>query len=75
MPASDDANLCPFCRRGRLAEQDRDIAFHQSTDKGYVFCRVTIPVTVCEHCRSVTWTDEAEAIIERAVRREYEKLP
>jgi hypothetical protein len=75
MPGSDEDNLCPFCKQGRVIKRQQEIAFHQSTDKGYVFCRVTIPVSVCDHCGSMTWTREAEATIDEAVRREYDKLP
>jgi hypothetical protein len=74
MSAADDANVCQFCRRGPLTAGSREIAFHQSTDKGYVFCRVTVPMTICEQCGAMTWDSRAEAIIEEAVRREYDKL-
>jgi hypothetical protein len=30
---------------------------------------------ICDHCGSKTWDDDAEAIIEEAVRQEYQKLP
>jgi hypothetical protein len=33
-----------------------------------------IPVGVCDHCGSKSWEEAAEAIIEEAVRKEYEKL-
>jgi hypothetical protein len=75
MPPREDTDLCAFCKRGRLVQRNRELAFHQATDKGEVFCRVTIPVTVCEQCRSMTWGANAEADIEQAVRREYDKLP
>ena len=35
---------------------------------------VTIPLGVCDHCGSKHWTEDAEAITEAAVRREYAKL-
>jgi hypothetical protein len=69
---SDDA--CPVCKRGRFALHNEDISFYQWTDKGYVFCRAAIPVRVCNGCGFKSWDDAAEAAIEEAVRREYDKL-
>jgi hypothetical protein len=74
MSDSDEGN-CIFCKRGRVVKREETIAFHQSTDKGYVFCRVSIPVAICEGCGSRTWDEAAEAAIEAAVRKGYEKLP
>jgi hypothetical protein len=75
MRGGNDTSLCPFCKRGQVTQRQQEIAFHQSTDKGYVFCRVTVPVSVCNQCGSMTWDAEVEAIIEEAVRQAYEKLP
>jgi hypothetical protein len=75
MPSSDDVDLCLFCRRGRVVARNKELAFYQSTDKGDVFCRVTVPVGVCNQCGSITSDAETEAVIEEAVRREYDKLP
>jgi hypothetical protein len=33
-----------LCKRGNLIKEDRAIAFSQWTDKGYVVCRVTVPM-------------------------------
>jgi hypothetical protein len=40
-----------------------------------VFCRATIPIGVCDRCGSRHWSEDAETIIEDAVRQEYQKLP
>ena len=74
MSDSNEGNLCVFCRRGCVVKHEETIAFHQSTDKGYVFCRVSIPIATCEACGSRTWDEAAEAAIEEAVQREYKKL-
>jgi len=66
---------CDFCESGHVTARDQHIAFRQLTDRGYVSCRVTVPVGVCDHCRSGHWSKEAEAVVEEAVRREYEKRP
>jgi hypothetical protein len=73
-PPNDDER-CVFCRVGSLIRSDREIAFKQWTDKGYLFCRVTIPMEICDHCGSKTWHDDAEAIIDETVREEYKKMP
>jgi hypothetical protein len=75
MPSSGNGNLCYFCKRGHFVRISRQIAFHQWTDKGYVLCRVEVPVGVCDRCASCDWSEEAEGIIEAAVRREYDRLP
>ncbi|MGA7487205.1 MAG: hypothetical protein WBW74_09760 [Xanthobacteraceae bacterium] len=65
---------CDFCKHGHVAWNDRRVAFRQWTDRGHVSCSVTIPLGVCDHCRSGHWSADAEAIVEDAVRRAYEKL-
>jgi hypothetical protein len=73
--AEDDPTLCEFCRRGHVIERTQDIAVHQSSDKGYVHCRVTLPVLFCEACGSITSAPGAEDLIEEAFRRAYNALP
>jgi hypothetical protein len=75
MPGKFEGDTCPFCKRGTLSWQDQELAFHQRTSKGYVFCRVTVGVGICNSCGLKSLTDVAEAMIEDAVRREFEKLP
>jgi hypothetical protein len=70
----DNAQDCDFCKHGHVDIRAQDIAFRQWTDKGYVFCRATIPIGVCNRCGSRHWSEDAEAIIEDVVRREYRKL-
>jgi hypothetical protein len=70
----DNAQRCDFCKIGHIVKCKEEIAFRQSTDKGYVFCRAVIPIGVCSHCGSRNWDEAAEAIIEEAIRNEYEKL-
>ena len=66
--------ICVFCKRGCVIERDEEIAFVQWTDKGYVNCRVTIPMTICAQCGSKVCDARAEAAIDQAVRQEYDKL-
>jgi hypothetical protein len=66
---------CDFCKIGHVVRRNQPISFHQWTDKGYVFCNATIPVGICDRCRAEHWDEVAEAMIEDAVRKEYDKLP
>ncbi len=73
--SKNEVGLCELCKRGRIVRRIEAISFQQWTDKGYVFCQASIPMTVCAHCGSRSWEDAAERIIEEAVQREYKKLP
>lgn len=70
-----DADLCDFCKQGKLIKRTEEIAFHQWTDRGTVFCKVNIPMGICDMCGAKTWDESAESIIEEAVRQAREKLP
>jgi hypothetical protein len=74
MSKLENVQRCDLCKVGNIVKRKREVAFRQWTDKGYVFCRVTIPMGICQHCGSQTWDQATEAIIEAAVRTEYEKL-
>ena len=52
MEKPKSGGTCYFCKKGRFVENTEEIAFKQWTDKGYLFCRVVVPVDVCEHCGS-----------------------
>jgi hypothetical protein len=73
--SKDRMEICDFCKIGRLIERTQLIAFHQWTDKGYVFCRATVLIGVCEACGSRNFDEVAEATIDEAVRKAYEELP
>jgi hypothetical protein len=75
MTINHDADVCDVCGRETIIRRRRDIAFRQWTSKGYVFCRVTVPVGICGNCGARNWDEAAEAIIEEAIKREVEKLP
>ena len=74
MSEQSNQDRCDFCQSSHVTRYFRQIPFRQQTDKGYVSCRVTIPLGVCDQCGSKHWTEDAEAITEAAVRREYVKL-
>jgi hypothetical protein len=71
----DDAQQCAFCKKGRIVTRKQELAFRQWTDRGYAHCRVEVPIGICDRCGSEHWNQEADAIVEEAVRREYDKLP
>ena len=71
----DDSQQCDFCKKGRVITRKQQLAFRQWTDRGYVHCRVEVPIGLCDQCGAKHWNQEAEAIVEEAVRREYAKLP
>ena len=75
MSALDDAQQCDFCKKGGVIPRNQKIAFRQWTDRGYVHCEAEIPLGVCNLCDGKHWNQEAEAIIEEVVQREYDKLP
>lgn len=69
-----DNDRCDLCERGKVVKRNEKLSFHQWTNRGYVFCSVVIPLGTCEQCGAKTWDEAAEAIIEQAVRKEYDKL-
>jgi hypothetical protein len=71
---SNNLVRCDFCKGDHVTPRDQPIAFRQRTDRGYVRCRVTVPLGICARCGSGHWNEAAEAIVEAAVRREYERL-
>jgi hypothetical protein len=71
----DHTEPCDFCREGHVITRNRKIAFRQWTDRGYIHCHAEIPIGLCDFCGWKHWNQEAEAIINEVVRREYDKLP
>jgi len=75
MSIKESGGVCHFCKKGKFIKRTEEIAFHQATDKGDVHCRITVSLDVCDQCGSRNWDTRTEALIEEAVRREYDKLP
>ena len=75
MSTHQNGEICHFCKRGRFVRRTEQLAFHQWTDKGYVFCRVTASTKVCDQCGSRDWNEDLDKLIDEAVRKEYDKLP
>ena len=75
MSSTNDADVCDVRNRGIVVRKMQEIAFHQWTSKGNVFCRVTVPTVICAECGASQSNEAAEMIIEEAVKREIAKLP
>jgi hypothetical protein len=75
MSKDQNQEQCHLCKKGRFVKRPEKLAFHQRTDKGYVFCRVAVITGVCNNCGSRNWNEKIEGLIDEAVRREYKKLP
>ena len=73
MSTGERASMCAFCGQGKAITRDEELSFYQRTDRGYVFCKVKIPMDVCPQCHTKNWDEEAEVIIEQAVRAEYDR--
>jgi hypothetical protein len=52
-----------------------EIAFRQSSDKGYVHCRVELSVGTCDNCGSKTLQPGSDQLFDAVFQREYDKLP
>jgi hypothetical protein len=74
MAHSRNEKCCDFCRIGHINKRPLRIAFRQDTHLGRISCLADIPVGVCDRCGWQIWSEDAETVIEDAVRREYIKL-
>lgn len=73
--SSRDVEVCPVCKYGHIVKITRELSFQQITDKGRVNCRIQVPVGTCTHCGFHMLDGNAQAVLDQAVRREYDKLP
>jgi hypothetical protein len=74
MTDSGDPDVCAFCKQSKVTKHDEELAFHQWTNRGNVFCKVEIPMSTCKSCGSKSWDEAAEAIIQQSVSAAYDKL-
>jgi hypothetical protein len=74
MTAKSEASLCEFCKNGHISQRTREVAFRQWSDKGYVHCRVSLMVGICDHCQASTPAAGADRIFDEAFQREYNRL-
>jgi len=71
MAVKDDPPICKFCKVGHVFKRMEEIAFYQSSDKGYLHCRATIMMGVCDNCQARVFDQEADKIFDDAFQREY----
>jgi hypothetical protein len=63
-----------MCGEGYVTTHNATIAFRQWSDKGYIHCRVTIPIDICDRCNARYSSDpEIDKVLDEAFHREYEK--
>ena len=62
---------CDFCKIGRVTKRYEPVLFRQWSDKGYIFCRVEVPVGICNGCGRQHWDQDAEGIVENAFQQSY----
>ena len=75
MTADNGAVCCDFCKKGHLTWRLEEMAFRQSSDKGYVHCRVELSVGTCDNCGLKSLEPGSDRIFDAAFQREYGKLP
>lgn len=75
MSVKDEPPICKFCKVGHVFKRMEEIAFYQSSDKGYTHCRAAIMTGVCDNCQSRVVDQGADKIFDDAFQREYKKLP
>jgi hypothetical protein len=75
MPADDPKIVCLLCNQGHVLVRMEELAFHQSSNKGNVYCRVMVPIGICDNCGAKSLDETAEKIMDDAFQRAYQKLP
>ena len=65
---------CDLCRKGPIVWRTEEITFQQWSDKGYVHCRVTLPVGICANCQAKTLDVDSDLAFDAAFQREYNKI-
>ena len=63
---SEHQSSCDFCKKGPVLWHLEEMAFRQSSDKGYVRCRATLPVGTCAHCGAKSLAENSDEIFETA---------
>ena len=74
MSDAHDVQRCDFCKRGHITGRNEGISSTSVPIRAMSLCRVEIPIGVCDCCGAKHWNQDAEAIINEVVRREYDKL-
>jgi hypothetical protein len=67
--------ICGVCGSADIRWGLEDMIFWQLTDKGYVYCLVELSIGTCRSCGSKILDPDSDAILDAALRREYDGLP
>jgi hypothetical protein len=74
MPVNDNVTVCDFCHQKRVGWRIEDIAFWQWSDRGYVHCRVRLPVGTCQNCGAHSLEEGSDKLFDAAFLEAYRKL-
>jgi len=66
---------CDLCFEGLVTWRLEEMAFRQSSDKGYVHCRVKLSVGTCDKCGSKSLEPRADRIFDTAFNRNTTSFP
>jgi hypothetical protein len=75
MPVDDNVTVCDFCNQKRVTWKIEAMAFRQSSDKGYVQCRVELAVGTCQNCGAKSLEPGSDRILDAAFDEAYRKHP
>ena len=70
-----ESGICDICKAGRLTKRMEEIYFRQTSDRGFVHCRVEVVTYTCGSCGIRTIDPDAQSAFDEAFKREYDKLP
>ena len=71
----DTLTVCDFCHMRQVIWRTEEMAFRQSSDKGYVHCRVELSIGTCQSCGTKSLKPGSDQILDAAFQKEYRKLP
>ena len=74
MPVNDEVTVCDSCHQKRVTWKIEEMAFRQWSDKGYVQCRVELPVGTCQSCGAKSLQPGSDRILNAAFEEAYRKL-
>ena len=66
MSVNDDVTVCDFCHQKRVTWKSEELAFRQSSDKGYVHCRVRLPMGTCQNCGAKSLEPGSDRMLDAA---------
>jgi hypothetical protein len=66
---------CDFCKHERIDWRNEELLFSHQTDRGAVWCRVSVPIGRCAACGFAHATAEGDALMAEAVQQARDRLP